>query len=57
MLNPDNVQVPDPDLVTVPAPVPIILASELPVAVPFKVNANPEPVIVEAWLKIILFAE
>ena len=46
MLKPDNVQVPVPDLVTVPAPVPIILASELPVAVPFKVNANPEPLIV-----------
>ena len=57
MLNPDNVQVPVPDLVTVPAPVPIILASELPVAVPSKVNANPEPVIVPTWLKIILFAE
>jgi hypothetical protein len=57
VLAPDNVQVPVPALETVPAPVPIILASELPVAVPFKVNANPEPVIVEALLKIILFAE
>ena len=54
---PESVQVPVPALVSVPVPVPIILASELPVAVPSNVNAKPEPLIVEALDKIILFAE
>ena len=57
MFAPESVQVPVPALVSVPVPVPIILASELPVAVPSNVNAKPEPLIVEALDKIILFAE
>ena len=57
MLPPDKVQVPAPAFVTVPAIVPIVLASELPVAAPSKVNAKPEPVIVPMLDNIILFSE